>query len=321
MTLGTNRSKQRLPTPDESNDQQVNSGDFFGTTSEHGAQVWHFDGVNAVMVGVANPDHRSMAVLIDGEGLREAVQRVPMFAQTPFILHRMELPPGAYYPRMSRPSDQHPLESLGTLPEYWDLADIVASTLNQVRSLVGMLDTIFQSIHPSQENMGCYGNLIRNLLILACTECEAQWRGVLAANGIKPKCPRTTDYVKLAPAMKLSEYSVKLHRCPWLEPFSPFNKWDSTNSTQTIPWYNNYNLSKHDREGAFNKATLGHAIEAVAALWIMVAAQFGNDGIREFDDLYRYFHFNQIPKWEYPQVYTYAYDGYSGWSGPRNHSF
>lgn len=262
-----------------------------------------------------------MIVLNSNESLHEALQRIPMFAKTPFTMHKMELPPGAYYPRISRPHDQHPLESLGIQPECKDSSDLLASTLSQVRYLVGILDTIFQSIHPAPENMACYGNSIRNLLILACTECEAQWRGVLVANGVTIKNPTTNQYVKLASAMRLSEYAIKLRHCPWLDPVRPFSDWSATDPTKTIPWYNSYHSTKHDREGEFTKATLGVAIEAVSALWIMVAAQFGINGVLEFDDLSRYFQIAQAPRWRHSEVYINIYIGFEDSAGPRRYPF
>ncbi len=321
IVLNTNPSKQRAQTADETVDHEVEPGDFFGTTGELGAQVWHFDGSNAVRVGIPSPDQRSSTTLERNESLRQALCRVPMFEQKQFVLHKMRLPPGAYYPRMARPNDQHPLESPGSLPEFWKAPDLMASTLNQVRSLVGMLDTIFQAIHPVQANMACYGNSIRNLLILACTECEAQWRGILAANGTAPVRPSTQDYVKLAPAMRLSEYAVKLQHYPWLDSVSPFALWDATAPTKSITWYDDYNAAKHDRETEFARATVDAAIHAVSAIWIMVAAQFGSHGMREFDDLNRYFHFEKVPLWRYSEVYTHGYSNFESAAGPNNFLF
>lgn len=321
IVIDTNPSKQRPLALDEEIDQHVKAGDYFGTTGDGTGQVWHFDGITAVRVGVPNPDHRSMTTLKGGESLRQALQRVPMFEQRKFVLHCMELPPGAYYHRISRPNDQHPVESLGALPEYWKSPNLMASTLNQMRFLVGMLDEIFQAVHPAEENMDCFGNSIRNLLILACTECEAQWRGVLAANGVVPNHPTTRDYVKLLPAMRLSEYAVKLQHYPWLDPVAPFDQWSSAASTKSLTWYDNYNAAKHDREAAFSKASIRSAIQAVAAVWIMVASQFGIHGIREFDDLYRYFHLESVPRWRYSEVYTYGYNGFDKAAGPISFPF
>ena len=321
IVLNINPSKQRCATPDEMVDDQLERGDYFGTTSDRGAQVWHFDGLRAVRVGIPDPDERSMTTLQDGEGVRQALQRVPMFAQTHFVLHRMKLPPGAYYSRMSRPSDQHPTESPGMLPDFWKSSDLIASTLNQVRSLVGMLDTIFQAVHPAQANMTCYGSSIRNLLILACTECEAQWRGILGSNGLAPERPSTRDYVKLASAMRLSDYSIKLQHYPWLDEVAPFQTWEADAPTKSIAWYDDYNAAKHDREAEFDRASLGSAIHAVAAVWVMIAAQFGINGVREFDDLRRYFQLERVPLWRYSEVYTHPYGSYETAFNPQHYPF
>ena len=321
VVIDTNPSKQRELAAEEQMDQVIRPGDFFGTTSERGCQIWHFDGTKSVRVGIHNPDHRSMTTLANGESLRKALERMPMFDQAAFVLHRMELSPGAFYPRMARPSDQHPREAPGMLPDFWNSADMIASSLNQVRSLVGMLDNIFQSVHPVDENMNCFGNAIRNLLILASTECEAQWKGVLSANGQTPERPNTSDFVKLAPVMRLPEYSVKLQHYPWLDAVAPFKEWDADAPTKSIFWYDNYNAAKHDREKYFQKSNIKSAIYAVSAVWILIAAQFGIHALREFPDLNRYFHLETVPLWRYSEVYTIAYEDFDAGKGPVAYSF
>ena len=74
ISINTNPSNQRAPSPDEAVDQQVGVGDFFGITSDIGAQVWHFDGTKAVRAGIPNPDKLSMAALQNGENLRQALR-------------------------------------------------------------------------------------------------------------------------------------------------------------------------------------------------------------------------------------------------------
>ncbi len=239
-----------------------------------------------------------------------------MFQGRQFTLEPMTLPPGRYYARMARPSDQNPTQAPGSLPNAYRHQDTIIASLNQVRSLVSMLDSIFQAVHPTQANMAAFGGTIRNLLILASTECEAQWRGVLVANNIVPQRPSTTDYVKLAPAMRLREYGVSLRHFPWLPPSQPFGGWDGKAPTKSLPWYDDYNAAKHDREGAFSRASLQSAINAVSAVWIMIAAQFGHSAVREFDDLERYFELSGVPRWPYVEVYTPPYAGFDSEVGP-----
>lgn len=307
--INANPSKQRLPEAEDVIDQAVAAGDYVGTTSQKGGQVWHFDGMKAVRIGIPDPDERSMAVLREGDTLRVALQRVPMFIDTDFVLHRMELAPGAYYPRMSRPIDQHPTEAPGMLPNFGQQAHVLVNALNNMRSLVRLLNEIFQVVHPIDLNMNCFGGAVRNLLILACTECETQFRGILSANNALPDRPSTVDYVKLKTAMRLGEYSVRLQNYPWLDPVRPFSDWNAESPTKSLMWYDDYNASKHDREKEFYRSKIISAIHAVSAAWIMISAQFGIHGIREFRDLNEYFHLETVPLWRFSEVYTLAYQG------------
>lgn len=287
-------------------DDLVRPGDYFGTTYDQAGCVWHFSGARACRIGVPNSDSKSAVDLLEGETLRDALKRVPMFEKREFVLHKMALAPGQFYHRMARPSDHHPYEAPGSLPDVSSHGEELISTLNQVRSLVGMLDQIFQSVHPSPDNMRAYGAAIRNLLILACTECEAQWRAVMFANGHRPERPSTNDYVKLSDAMRLTDYKVRLIHFPALGELSPFANWKISSPTASIEWYDSYNAAKHDREGSFSRASIAAAANAVAAVWIMVAAQYGIEGLRKFDDLRRYFELSVGPRWRYSDVYTMA---------------
>lgn len=315
MTM-SGKPRRRELNADEQIDQDIKPGDYFGTTYSTGNFVWYLYGNAMVRVGT-----NSRETVREGETVRDALKRLlPAFRTEPVILHRMVHPPGAYFARMARDSSFHPNDP-PNIPRDPSLDDVLIGTLNQMRSLFGMLDSLFQAVHPSEDNMKSYGNAGRNLILLACTECEAQWRGVLRANGYAPDRFTTNDFVKLLPAMRLDEYSVRLQHCPWLPAFTPFAGWDKSNPTETLTWYDSYNLVKHDREKEFHRATLENAITSVAAAWVMVAAQFGYSGVREFEDLSRYFHFEHLPRWRYSEAYTPAYAGFDSESGPRNYPF
>jgi hypothetical protein len=313
--------RQRKFTRAELRDQPVKAGDFFGTTSEVGSHVWLRSGLTATRVGIINPDHYSSAVMKKNETLRSALRKVPMFKDRKFLIHKMNLSPGSYYPRIARPNNSYPDQAPGDLPDFYNKSDILIGSLNELRSMVAALNEIFQTVHPVKGNMNCFGSSIRNLLILACTECEAQWRGVLQANGYQKNKYTTNDYVKLIEPMRLSEYSVKIKHFPWLSSLCPFKKWSTNSPTKTLSWYDSYNAVKHDREGSFHRSNLISAVQAVAAAWIMLAAQFGHSGIREYMDLFRYFEFDQIPRWRYSDIYTHSYDGCSQNAGPVNYPF
>lgn len=60
----------------------------------------------------------------------------------------------------------------------------------------------------------------------------------------------------------------------------PFELWEAGDSTQTLPWYAAYNAVKHDRETEFSQARLEHLFDSIAAVAIMLQAQFGTDRVQ-----------------------------------------
>jgi hypothetical protein len=177
-------------------------------------------------------------------------------------------------------------------------------SVQQIELLLEDLAAIFRVVSPSMRNLEAFGAGIRDLIILACTEVEAQWKGILTANHVQPAGIffKTTDYVKLYSPLKLNEYELYLVRYPDIKPTAPLRSWDATNPTTSLPWYEAYNQVKHDREKHFKDASLGHAIEAVAACIVMLAAQFGPAALRRHK-LMSLFEFKLIPKWEPKELY------------------
>ena len=141
--------------------------------------------------------------------------------------------------------------------------------------LIDRMDQLFRVVEPDAANLSVFGHETRNLLLLACMEVEAALRAVLQANGYAANRFTTSDYVKLLPVLHLSAYELRLSVYPGVPPISPFASWDSACPTQSLPWYDAYNQTKHDREGNFKVATLRHAINAVAGAVILAYAQFG----------------------------------------------
>jgi hypothetical protein len=226
-----------------------------------------------------------------GEDLLAALDRVkhgrrshipgrqpPQFVAT-LQLEDAWIQPGEYYPRMA-------MQHAPFMQERFYLAcsritipapdqRVVALSLVSLSSLADEVKRLFGVIHPDPANFNAYGAESRNLLILCCTEVEAQWKGVLKANGYANSRPNTTDYVKLLRPMLLDEYEVTLPLYPWLTPIKPFHGWNPALPTQSLPWYDAYNAVKHDRENEFSRATLGHVITALCAIAAMVPAQYG----------------------------------------------
>jgi hypothetical protein len=146
-----------------------------------------------------------------------------------------------------------------------------------LRVLVEKLDELLIFIEPSINGLHSYSHKTRELLILACTEVENQWRALLnlANYPVNGRNYTTNDYVKLLPVAYLDEYQIELKNYNSLSPHKPFSGWNASNPTQSLPWYDAYNKTKHNRDTHFSDATFQFAIDAVAANIIMYCVRFG----------------------------------------------
>ncbi|WP_395443257.1 hypothetical protein [Caulobacter sp. UC70_42] len=95
---------------------------------------------------------------------------------------RIELGARHYYPRIARPLSMVSNASLCS-PSAALESQVVAMGQVQATTLMRRLELICQTVHAAPETLDVYGHEIRNLLILAATEVETHWRGVLVANG------------------------------------------------------------------------------------------------------------------------------------------
>lgn len=280
-------------------------------------EVWKIDEDAAYRVGVTNP---TVFKPTETEAIWDVLRtRTGWFGpngESPF--HEARLQPGAFYPRMARPIDQHPDEAPGWSPGARIEANTMAITRGQLTVLTRQLDRICQTVHPTPATFAAFGHDIRNLLILACTEVESHWRGVLTANGLKRDRFSTNDYVRLCPAMRLDEYAVRFPNYPWLAPVWPFAGWGSTGKpSQELGWYDAYNAVKHNREAEFERGTLEHAFAAVTACAVMMVAQFGTrDGLGQRSELGTFFDVSAVPSWPLSDVYIYPYgeEGRNDWA-------
>jgi hypothetical protein len=296
------------------------SNSYFGCTDKNGLAkgIWHFDGTVAVRAGVVDPlTLESAYVAIPaGHDLFDAVRAKLarlMPDAAPFSLAHTHLRPGEYYPRMARIADQH---VGGPHPVYHcPGTTMVESQLavmrGQLVSLMHKLAEICQTVHPAPSNFKVYGHEIRNLLILACTEVEMHWRGVLEANGQSGRF-NTANYVALQNAMRLDEFGILLPYYPWMMEVRPFAGWDRARPTESLPWYRAYNAVKHDREGSLEEGTLSHAIDAVVACAVMLIAQFGQmEAFRWRSEFGYFFQVASKPNWNISESYIHPYDGHA----------
>ena len=158
---------------------------------------------------------------------------------------------------------------IAAFPKAWLSLNVAAS------HLFGELEEIFRVIEPTPANAHAFGHRLRHVLVLACTEIEACWKGILRANGYEKGRLNTADYVKLNVPMGLEHWGVTLESYPEFGEWKPFASWDPARPTQSLGWYAAYNAVKHDREDKLELATLENVLAACAALTVMAHAQFG----------------------------------------------
>ncbi len=277
--------------------------------SDQFEELWEIDDSKAINLSISNAEHSGFGHFqaMPGEDIWSAIRsRTPWFepeGTNPF--HPIMLPPGQYYPRIARR-----LVRARPDMEIWNRTGeldhaLVADAKTQARTLLRQLERICQTVQPAGANLDAFGHDIRNLLILASSEVEAQWRGVLRANGATKARLSTTDYVVLADVLKLRDYTVRFPSYPKMPSINPFEAWGLTGApTQELAWYDAYNSAKHDRESAFEKATLHHAFAALSAVAVMLFAQFGRTGLGFRSDLSAFFQLVRKPAWDLGAAYA-----------------
>jgi hypothetical protein len=223
------------------------------------------------------------------------------------LFHSMALGPGEYHPRIARPLA---LANRPMLWSPWVLTDkaFVAGARNQLTLLVRKLEVVCQTVQPSEETLDVYGHEIRNLLILAATEAEMHWRGILSANRSSASHFNSNEYVKLLEPMKLLDYAIAFHDFPDFHPVRPFAGWTKADPTKSLAWYDAYHGVKHNREEEFRRGTIRRAFEAVSACVALMVAQFGPTALNA--ELLTFVGFTE-PDWPISDMYI------SGFTSPN----
>lgn len=144
--------------------------------------------------------------------------------------------------------------------------------------LVQRLDELMLFVEPTAQTLATHGHKERELLILASTEVENYWKHYMRRDGSNPPGAgfTTNHYVRLREPLFLHEFEVSLPRYTAVPSIRPFTGWSRTPSpTTTLPWYDAYQKTKHDRDTHFAEATLSNCIQAVAATIVLFSARFG----------------------------------------------
>jgi hypothetical protein len=136
------------------------------------------------------------------------------------------------------------------------------------------LQTLFEYIHPADQNLNTYSFRTYEMLLRICTEIEANFKAIFRANtySMPNGSWNIRDYVKIDQSHYLSEYVVKIPYWTAGTPVrEPFAEWKNGH---TLAWYRAYNTSKHDRAQELRAATFASVIDAFCGLSAVITAQF-----------------------------------------------
>jgi hypothetical protein len=207
-------------------------------------QIWRIDDQTATNMSVTNPETGAGTFFRaePSETIWDCIRR-----QTPWLdpgvtdglFHSMTLAPGEFYPRIARPLALAGVSRLWS-PSIEAEKVYIASARGQLALLARKLEIICQTVQPSERTLDVYGHKIRNLLILAATEAEMHWRGILVANGSQSQRLNSNEYVKLVEPLRLAEYAIAFYDFPDLQPIKPFAGWSRTDPTRSLGWYDAY---------------------------------------------------------------------------------
>jgi len=138
------------------------------------------------------------------------------------------------------------------------------------------LQELFDYVEPADGNLFCYSYRIHALLLRACVEVEANCKAILKENGYTKKGDMNMgDYKKINTTHRLSSYQVKVPYWNGTRDIrSPYSAWSIGGS---LPWYEAYNVTKHDRHADFQKATFEHLLDACCGVLVILSAQFGTN--------------------------------------------
>lgn len=160
-----------------------------------------------------------------------------------------------------------------------------ARAKRELKIIIEKLHEILMYVEPSKQCLDTYGHKIRELLILACTECEYYWSSYIRLSGNTNNKLTTNDFVKLKDKLFLEEYLVKFSNYPTIITFQPFAGWNAQRPTNSLKWYDGYNKTKHDKMKFFNMAKLEYCLNAISAIIIMFCIRYSPYALTEEQDI------------------------------------
>lgn len=148
------------------------------------------------------------------------------------------------------------------------------------------LKILFDYISPNSSNGETFSLRIYELFFRACTEFENNATAILKANNYTRSGNwNCTDYFKINQALFLSNFEVQVN--VWEDGpliLKPFQHWAS-GTYASLPWYQDYNLVKHERATNFSRANLKNLMESMAGVLSILYAQFAHDSFSPYQPI------------------------------------
>lgn len=226
---------------------------------------------------------------------------------------------GEYYKNIYRPVISYKLQNLHQLIDDRPLSicddDIsiwgeykseYSSHIRQLELILDELKSVLKVIEPAQDNLKTYGNTIRNIIILSCTEIDSMMKKILKNNDylVKDDKYTTNHYYKLKKALRLDEYEIGFSEFENIGTFSPFSQWKPDCPTQSLFWYDAYNKIKHDREANFHHANVKNALNSLTAYAILLIAQYGHNNPIWEEHMKKFYSIHHSPRWNLEDFYV-----------------
>ncbi|WEI20122.1 hypothetical protein PY247_10600 [Acinetobacter proteolyticus] len=205
---------------------------------------------------------------------------------------------GCFYPRIAKDQVNFNYVNNESLKDFRAFKNIAIS-----------LDDIANYVELDEQNLETFSHKIRELLIISCTEVEHLLKKLLTENNFQTNARDlgTTQYYKCKEILKLDKYNVVLKKYQNFRVFSPFENWTNTGvgPTKSLPWYNAYNLVKHNRGDEFTEANLEHLLNAISAIHILLEAQYGKHVFQDLNSLTddkSPFQTTSSPEWDLSEI-------------------
>ena len=171
--------------------------------------------------------------------------------------------------------------SVGAETSYWYMhhPDFASNPIHFIRAFEVLqkdLIELFDSIEPADSNEATYSYRVHGLLMRACIEVEANFKAIANDNALftGAQLSMSGHYFQFNRSHHLSSYEVMMPVWTGAKNIrKPFALW-SSGAYSPLPWYQAYNNSKHDRQSAFDQAHLGHLVDAICGLSVLLSAQF-----------------------------------------------